>query len=146
MHFLVKSKLLMHRPITVRSHGAAAAAAAAAATAAFSCRNNCIPQYLIDLFTLCGSGNSCSNGAASKWVLTLFLQLLQWQTKCFNCYLPHSMNTLVPLQQKSRCRSRTVWNGSLQRIFYSLNSINFLLSLMISSPISVQKGGIQSIV
>ena len=55
--------------LKVRSHGVAAAVA----TAIFSCHNNWIPQYLMDLFTLCGSGNSCSNGAASKWVPTLFL-------------------------------------------------------------------------
>ena len=71
--------------LKVRSHGAAAAAA----TAAFSCHNNWIPQYLMDLITLCGSGEGCGNGAASKWVLTLFLRLQQWQTNYFNCYLPH---------------------------------------------------------
>ena len=41
---------------------------------------NWIPLYLMQLFTLCGSGSSCGNGNASKWVLTLFLQLRQWQT------------------------------------------------------------------
>ena len=51
----------------------------------------------------------CGNGTTSKWVPTLFLQLQQWQTNCFNCYLSHGMNTLTPLQQKSSCRCRTVW-------------------------------------
>ena len=69
--------------LKVCSHGVAAAAA----TTAFSCHSSWIPQYLMDSFTLCGSGNCCGNSAASKWVLTLFLWLWQRQTNCFNCYL-----------------------------------------------------------
>ena len=58
----------------VRSLGAATVAAMARKC----CHYNRIPPYLTDLFTLCGS--SCGNGNASKWLLSLFLQLQQWQT------------------------------------------------------------------
>ena len=65
----------------VRSHDAAAAAAAATAT--FSCRNNLIPLYLMELFRLCGNGNGCDNGTASKWVQTVFCVVAAMAT-CIN--------------------------------------------------------------
>ena len=56
--------------LQVSSHGVAVAAA----MAAFSCCNNWIPQYLMDLFTQCSSssGSGCGNGNPSKWVPTPF--------------------------------------------------------------------------
>ena len=82
-------KLLVLLVLKVRSHGAA--------TARKCCHYNRIPLYLIDLFTLCGSSNSCDNGNASKWVLTPFLWLQQWQTNtvltvichCHKCSCEH---------------------------------------------------------
>ena len=111
---------LKNKQLKVRSHGTAAAAA----TATFSCHNNWIPQYLMDLFTLCSSGNSCSNGAAIKCIPTLFCVAVavakqQWQNilhwhcmllcHCRCCTVwtlwPHCGKN----DFKNRCRCRTVW-------------------------------------
>ena len=83
----------MEVTVKVRSHGAATVAA----TVRKCCHYNWIPLYLMHLFTLCGSSSSCGNGNASKWVLTLFLQLRQWQTNtvvrvichCCKCLCEH---------------------------------------------------------
>ena len=126
----------------VHSHGTAAAAA----TAEFSCRNNWIPQYLMVLFTLCGSGNGCGNDAASKWVLTLYLQLWQWQTNCFNCYLPHqcehfgsiAADKLLPLPHRV--------NGPLQRFSqnikfkYHLSHVLEVFKMFFQNRLSTKKG------
>ena len=46
--------------------------AVAATKATFSCRNNWIPLYLMELFRLCGNGDRGDNDTASKWVQTVF--------------------------------------------------------------------------
>ena len=79
--------------LKVRSHRAATVAAPARKC----CHYNWIPLYLMDLFTLCGSGCGTGNDNASKWIPTLFLQLRQWQTytvvtvicHCHKCSCEH---------------------------------------------------------
>ena len=39
----------------------------------------------------------CGNRTTSKWVLNLLLWLRQWQTNCFNCYLPHQCEHFGPI-------------------------------------------------